>query len=74
MTTLCQQTYDLINKIILNIFNRLTKYNERRNDLVVLTLKELTKLYTQESRSKNESNFENNISAHHRPIGILYYG
>ena len=74
MTTLCQQTYDLINKIILNIFNRLTKYNERRNDLVVLTLKELTKLYTQESRSKNESNLENNISAHHRPIGILYYG
>lgn len=46
MTTLCPQTVDLINKIILNIFNRLTKYNERRNDLVVLTLKELPKLYT----------------------------
>lgn len=74
MTTLCQETYDLINKTNLNIFNSLTKYNERGYQLLVLTLKELTKLYTQESRSKNESNFENNISAPHRPIGILYYG
>ena len=74
MTTLCQETYDLINKTNLNIFNSLTKYNERGNHLLVLTLKELTKLYTQESRSKNESTLENNISTHHRPIGILYYG
>ena len=74
MTTLCQETYDLINKTNLNIFNSLTKYNERGYQLLVLTLKELTKLYTQESRSKNESNLENNIFAHHRPIGILYYG
>ena len=47
---------------------------KRGNHLVVLTLKELTKLYTYESRSKNESTLENNTSAHHRPIGILYYG
>ena len=73
MTTLCQETYDLINKTILNIFNGLTKYNERGNHLVVLTLKEPTKLCTHESRLKMKVLWKIILLLHHRPIGILYY-
>lgn len=46
---------------------------KRRHYLLVSATRELTKQYTVESGSKNESNLENNNSAHHRPSRILYY-